>query len=312
MNFEWSEHMHETDDLVLGAELGQHGDHARVDPAVLDVLDRRRRRARRSCSRSSASASAFGGPPVPAPSPPNCSGSIGFDGAGASTGGAPGAGRRGRRCRDALPSMRMNLTFAPPQSTARDGSTRSCVVALKRRELAVFDAAVHEPYVAVGAEVVPAAPVIGRDVPGRASSALTTVRPLLPCSALRTQVATPAQPGIPASCPPFPATRPGMTHTTGFPARPPPPPDTGQPAGPCSFRPREPRAGSARRAAPRHRSSLHPRPPDRPLPASTTGSIGVGATGATGAAGAAASSSAAAGVLGALARSPLAVSSWSW
>ncbi len=30
--------------------------------------------------------------------------------------------------------------------------------------------------------------------PGRASSALTNLRPLVPCSALRTQVATPAQP----------------------------------------------------------------------------------------------------------------------
>ena len=47
---------------------------------------------------------------------------------------------------------------------------------------------------AVGAEVVLAAPVVGDDVAGRASSALTILSPLLPCSALRTQVWTAAQP----------------------------------------------------------------------------------------------------------------------
>ena len=40
------------------------------------------------------------------------------------------------------------------------------VVALQGAEPAVFDVAGQEPYVAVGAEVGPAAPVIGRDVPG--------------------------------------------------------------------------------------------------------------------------------------------------
>ena len=39
--------------------------------------------------------------------------------------------------------------------------------------------------------------------PGRASSALTILRPLLPCSALRTQVATPAQPPPGILCPAF-------------------------------------------------------------------------------------------------------------
>jgi hypothetical protein len=37
--------------------------------------------------------------------------------------------------------------------------------------------------------------------PGRASSALTNLRPLLPCSALRTHVATPAQPPPGILCP---------------------------------------------------------------------------------------------------------------
>src|SRR3954447_6133804 len=39
--------------------------------------------------------------------------------------------------------------------------------------------------------------------PGRASSALTNLSPLVPCSALRTQVATPAQPPPSILCPAF-------------------------------------------------------------------------------------------------------------
>ena len=57
---------------------------------------------------------------------------------------------------------------------------------------------------AVGAEVVLAAPVVGDDVARAARpSALTICRPLLPCSALRTHVWTAAQPPPGILCPAF-------------------------------------------------------------------------------------------------------------
>src|ERR671913_468609 len=57
--------------------------------------------------------------------------------------------------------------------------------------------------------------------PGRASSALTTRRPLLPCSALRTHVATAAQPLAGILCPALPSAQFRNDAHHGLPGGPP-------------------------------------------------------------------------------------------
>ena len=108
------------------------------------------------------------------------------------------AGRRARRraARDAArpaapsPPMRMNLTLASAV-VPRDAHHRVLVVALQRGELAALDLAGEEADVAVGAEVLLAAPVVGDDVAGaRVRSALTIWRSLVPASAALTHVCT--------------------------------------------------------------------------------------------------------------------------
>ena len=56
---------------------------------------------------------------------------------------------------------------------------------------------------AVGAEVVLAAPVVGHDVAGAGVRRADDLQPLLPCSALRTHVWTAAQPPPGILCPAF-------------------------------------------------------------------------------------------------------------
>ena len=135
--------------------------------------------------------------------PPNCFGSTGGDA-------AAGAGVHGRRSRldgHAAPGRSVAVDADEDDVAAVRGAVHAGhgvgVVALQRLELAVLDGAVEEADVAVGAEVVLAAPVVGHDVAGRASAALTICSPFLPCSALRTQVWTAAQPPPGILCPAF-------------------------------------------------------------------------------------------------------------
>ena len=73
------------------------------------------------------------------------------------------SGRRRRRGRVALDADEHDVRAARSDAGRVD---RVGVVALQRGELAVLDVAVEEPDVAVGAEVVLAAPVVGDDVSG--------------------------------------------------------------------------------------------------------------------------------------------------
>ncbi len=111
VNFEWSEHMHET--VILCSWLSLVSTpitRGSIRPALMSAIPTES--STMFLLLSSASASALGGPPVPVPSPPNCLGSIGCD---AAAGGAPtAAGSTGGAApAGALPSTRMKTTFAP-------------------------------------------------------------------------------------------------------------------------------------------------------------------------------------------------------
>ena len=77
MNFEWSEHMHETVILCSWLSLVRTPTtRGSIRPALMSAIPVES--STMFLLSSSASASALGGPPVPVPSPPNCLGSIGW------------------------------------------------------------------------------------------------------------------------------------------------------------------------------------------------------------------------------------------
>ena len=118
---------------------------------------------------SSASDSAEAVPPPP--SAPNCVGSIGAADDAAGAGAWLGELRRRVALRDDV-ALRRRVALDPDELDVRaahraiGAGHRVGVVALERLELAALDRAVEEPDVAVGAEVVLAAPVVGDDVAG--------------------------------------------------------------------------------------------------------------------------------------------------
>ena len=119
---------------------------------------------------SSASASGSGAPPVPSRAELRrvdrrdaAAGRRGRRLLDAPRGGVPAGRRRPPGGGVALDADELDVRAA---QLARDDADRVGVVALQRGELAVLDVAVQEADVAVGAEVVPAAPVVGDDVAG--------------------------------------------------------------------------------------------------------------------------------------------------
>ena len=110
VNFEWSEHMQET--VILCSELSLVSTammRGSMRPSLMSLTPTSS--STTFLFLSSAAASADGSPPLP--SAPKSLGSTGVDGAGAAAG-AAGAASTGAALAGALPSMRMNLMFAPP------------------------------------------------------------------------------------------------------------------------------------------------------------------------------------------------------
>ena len=151
-------------DLVLLAELGQHADHARVDPAGLDVGDagrvehdvlvveqRQRLGVRRPAGAGALAAELLGVDRLRG------------GGRRRTRSGGRVDGRGGAGGRVAIDADEHDVRALVLRGTS---PTRSLLLPSSAVNLPSVDVALEEPDVAVGAEVVLPAPVIGDDVPG--------------------------------------------------------------------------------------------------------------------------------------------------